>query len=326
MQVVSFLRPNPHHRNRTFPSKTMATTALPVPLTGSVLPKASLQQKTNSKKTVHPLTSLFAGAVAGGVEATITYPFEYAKTRSQLRSAGAQQGVLRMLQNVVKAEGMPGLYTGCSALVAGTALKAGVRFLAFDSIKAQLVDEQGKLSTSRGILAGMAAGAVESLLAVTPTERIKTALIDDAKGAKRFKSTTHAISLLLREQGLAGLYRGLISTTAKQSATSAVRMGSYNALRTQYQTRMGHLPKSTLETFAMGSIAGCITVYMTQPFDTVKTRAQCSQGETLMRAVRGTWQDGGLRSFWRGSTMRLGRLVLSGGIVFSIYEKVLSFF
>lgn len=51
-----------------------------------------------------------------------------------------------------------------------------MRFLSFDAIKNQLVDEKGKLSPARGILAGMVAGAVESATVVTPTERLKTAL------------------------------------------------------------------------------------------------------------------------------------------------------
>lgn len=58
----------------------------------------------------------------------------------------------------------------------GTIFKASVRFLTFDSIKNVLVDENGHLSMSSGILAGMMAGCVESVVAVTPTERIKTAL------------------------------------------------------------------------------------------------------------------------------------------------------
>ena len=300
----------------------MQTTASPQ----VVLPRQLPAKQHKTQKHISPLASLFAGSVAGGVEATITYPFEYAKTRAQLRSIPGQGNILQQLRGTISSEGMTAIYTGCTTLVAGTALKAGVRFLAFDSIKAKLVDSDGKLSTSRGILAGMAAGAVESVLAVTPTERIKTALIDDAKGAKRFRSGPHAIKVLLSEQGFAGIYRGLVSTTIKQSATSAVRMGSYNALKTQYATRMGHAPKSSFETFAMGAVAGCITVYATQPFDTVKTRAQSSKGETLTNAVRSTMADGGVRTFWKGSTMRLGRLVLSGGIVFSIYEKVLCLF
>ena len=55
-------------------------------------------------------------------------------------------------------------------------LKAGVRFLAFDSVRNLFADEQGRLSSSRGLLAGSVAGCVESVIAVTPTERVKTAL------------------------------------------------------------------------------------------------------------------------------------------------------
>lgn len=58
----------------------------------------------------------------------------------------------------------------------GTTFKAGVRFLSFDYIKNLLMDENGKLSPARGMVAGMAAGAFESIIAVTPTERVKTAL------------------------------------------------------------------------------------------------------------------------------------------------------
>lgn len=32
----------------------------------------------------------------------------------------------------------------------------------------------------------------------------------------------------------------------------------------------------------------------------------------------------GVRGLWSGSTIRLGRLLLSGGIVFTVYEKVLN--
>lgn len=54
--------------------------------------------------------------------------------------------------------------------------KAGVRFLAFDTIRTTLCDSSGHLSAGRGVIAGLAAGLLESVLAVTPTERVKTAL------------------------------------------------------------------------------------------------------------------------------------------------------
>ncbi|KAL5315860.1 hypothetical protein ACEPPN_016733 [Leptodophora sp. 'Broadleaf-Isolate-01'] len=284
----------------------------------------SLVDEPSKKREIStsPIVSLLAGGIAGGVEATVTYPTEYLKTRSQLRSNHAPQSLFRTFQTIVKTEGISALYTGCSTLAIGTAFKASVRFLTFDTIKSQLVDKNGKLSAGSGILAGMSAGAVESITVVTPTERLKTAVIDDAKGAKRFRGSTHAIKMLLQEQGLRGIYKGLASTTMKQSATSGVRMGSYNLLKELAKSK--GIAQNTTTTFGMGALAGVITVYATQPFDTVKTRTQSANGESTMVALRSVFSETGVRGFWKGSTMRLSRLIFSGGIVFSIYEQVVN--
>lgn len=144
--------------------------------------------------------------------------------------------------------------------------------------------------------------------------------IDDAKGAKRFRSTTHGIRLLIHEQGFRNIYQGLIPTTIKQSATSAVRMGSYNMLKES--AKHYQIPLNGATTFGIGSVAGIITVYATQPFDTIKTRVQGTQKATIKDAVGDVLREAGIKGFWKGSTMRLGRLFLSGGIVFSVYEQI----
>ncbi|RMX84111.1 hypothetical protein D0869_04809 [Hortaea werneckii] len=302
--------------------------AQPVGVAQASQPKLE-DRKSGPNGRLSPVASLMAGSIAGAVEASITYPFEFAKTRAQLRPnriGGAPNNPLLALRTTVTQEGVRSVYTGCTTLIAGTALKAGVRFLTFDTTQALLADENGKLTATRRVLAGMAAGAVESILAVTPTERIKTALIDNAKGVRRFNSPIHATATILREQGIQGVYRGLLSTTIKQSATSAVRMGLYSTLREAYATRSGNAKPSSAVSFAIGAIAGTGTVYATQPFDTIKTRTQAAKGESFVRAIAGVVQTDGIRGFWRGSTMRLGRLVLSGGIVFSVYEKVADIF
>lgn len=127
---------------------------------------------------------------------------------------------------------------------------------------------------------------------------------------------------MIRENGIKEVYRGLVSTTMKQSATSAVRMGSYNMIKEF--TKEYKVPQNTLTTFGSGAMAGIITVYATQPFDSIKTVAQGAKGATTGEAFRQILVQRGIRGFWSGSTMRLGRLILSGGIVFSVYEQVSS--
>lgn len=114
----------------------------------------------------------------------------------------------------------------------GTIGKDAIRFVSFDAIKEAFKDpETGHLSAFRNVLAGMSAGVVASTFAVTPTERIKTALIDDAQHAKRFKSTLHGIRVLMQEKGPTAIYAGYVTTTLKQMATTTVRLGSYNLIK-----------------------------------------------------------------------------------------------
>ena len=146
--------------------------------------------------------------------------------------------------------------------------------------------------------------------------------IDDAKSQKRFRHGFHAAKTLVQENGLKELYRGLVSTTLKQSGTSAVRMGSYDILK-QYSKARG-MQENAMTTFFTGAMAGVITVFATQPLDTIKTRTQSAMGVRTTAAILSIVGESGFRGFWKGSTMRLGRLVLSGGIVFSVYEQVVS--
>ncbi|CAE7195312.1 Tricarboxylate transport protein [Pyrenophora teres f. teres] len=166
-------------------SRQLETMANPFPSTPDNHPffcKRHQRQPTPKKRSPHPVVSLFSGAVAGGVEATTTYPFEFAKTRAQLQvGASGSRNLFAVLSQVAKSEGFGAIYTGCSTLIVGTAFKARVRFLSFDSIRKRLADERGVLSQAQGLLAGMAAGAVESIITVTTMERVNTALIDNAK-------------------------------------------------------------------------------------------------------------------------------------------------
>lgn len=166
----------------------------------------------------------------------------------------------------------------------------------------------------------MAAGVVASTLAVTPSERVKIALIDDARspGSKRFHSPIHAIRMLVAESGPSALYRGYVTTTLKQSGATGLRLGSYSILK-EIDERYS-VQQSTLISFTNGAIAGTITTYGTQPVDTIKTRAQSVRGARTLEATASIWRDYGMRGFWRGSTMRLGRNVFSGGILFTTYE------
>ncbi|KAJ3102852.1 hypothetical protein HDU97_000235 [Phlyctochytrium planicorne] len=322
--------------------------------------------------SITPTESFLAGAIAGAVEATVTYPTEYIKTRLQLQkktasniaaatvknlsslpnaaSASAPLGrpltLWEMVTTTVKHQGVFGLYRGVSAMILGTASKASVRFLVFDSIKSALADkETGKLSGARMAIAGLGAGVVEAVTVVTPSETIKTKLIEDqvrsvTQGTQpKYRGLVHGVREIVREFGITGIYQGVTAVVARQGANQAVRLTVYGLLK-EWTLAWWDKPKkgeknakSTLPwyaTFGIGAIAGTITVYTTMPLDVMKTKMQGIEArreykntlDCLVKTVR----HEGIFALWKGATPRLGRLIFSGGIVFAVYEEIVKVF
>ncbi|KAL4757401.1 putative mitochondrial tricarboxylate transporter (Ctp) [Aspergillus foveolatus] len=276
---------------------------------------------SDQRRKPSSLRSILAGSTAGAIEIAITYPAEFAKTRSQLN---------RRLPDSKKLPWPPfgkQWYAGCTTLVIGNSLKAGIRFVAFDTFKSMLQDQDGKISGPRTVIAGFGAGFTESLLAVTPFESIKTQLIDDRKSANpRMRGFIHGSGVIFRERGIRGFFQGFVPTTARQAANSATRFSSYTMLKQMAEGYVAPGEKlGTASTFALGGMAGLITVYVTQPLDTVKTRMQSLEASknyknSFVCAAR-IFKDEGILTFWSGAVPRLARLIMSGGIVFTMYEK-----
>ncbi|KAM3581311.1 hypothetical protein VKS41_006136 [Umbelopsis sp. WA50703] len=290
----------------------------------------------SAKKEKNATFSLISGTIAGAIEGAATYPTEYVKTRLQLQAGGKLapgelrfNGPIDCLVKTIRNHGVLAIYTGMSALVIGNAAKAGVRFLAYDKIADALRDKDGKLTGGRNLLAGLCAGMTEAVLVVTPSETIKTKLIHDRNSQHpQYRGLIHGTTTIIKNEGIGGVYRGLFPVMMRQGANSAVRFTSYSTLKAQAQKwrGQGEAPLPSTYTFAIGAMAGIITVYSTMPLDVVKTRMQGLDArnlyknslDCLMKVVK---QDG-IFSLWKGTTPRLARLIFSGGIVFTVYEKI----
>ncbi|KAI8340298.1 citrate transporter [Chlamydoabsidia padenii] len=288
----------------------------------------------STKEKKDPIFSLIAGSVAGGIEGMVTYPTEYVKTRLQLQAGGALapgeirfKGPIDCLLQTVRHHGVSAIYTGVSALAIGNAAKAGVRFLTYDQIANQLRDSDGHLSGVRSMLAGLGAGMTEAALVVTPSETIKTKLIHDRNNAvPKYHGLVHGTTTIIKEEGISGVYRGLGPVVARQGANSAVRFSSYSYFKSVFQQWHGGDKLPSTYTFAAGALAGIVTVYSTMPLDVVKTRMQGLDARTLYKnsldCLVQVVKANGVFSLWKGTTPRLTRLIFSGGIVFTVYEKV----
>lgn len=74
----------------------------------------------------------------------------------------------------------------------------------------------------------------------------------------------HGSKVIFQERGVRGFFKGLVPTTARQAANSATRFSSYTTIK---QFAEGYVAPGeklgTASTFAIGGMAGLITVYAT---------------------------------------------------------------
>lgn len=109
--------------------------------------------------------------------------------------------------------------------------------------------------------------------------------------------------------------------------TSAqVRFTSYNLVSDRLESMMGAKLESLRPSLA-GAISGIVTVYCSQPFDTIKTRLQASTAaskpQSTLSCAASLVRTGGIQALWQGTTPRLVRLTMSGMISFTVYENTL---
>ncbi|KAF9649147.1 mitochondrial carrier [Thelephora ganbajun] len=239
-------------------------------------------------KKEKPLHSLIAGATAGRIE----LPTEFVKTRSQF--GGKRESPLSIIRTTLKIKGITGLYSGCTALAVGNSAKAGVRFVSYDRFKRMLADSE-------------VPGMTEAIFAITPSETIKTKLIDEAKRpVLQYRGLIHGTAEIVKAEGLRWL--------------QMMRQGTNSAGATR-----GGQELPAVVTFGIGGIVGLVTVYTTMPLEArMQSLEAKSQYRNSFHCAYSIFTEEGVLRFWTGTTPRLVRLVLSGGVVFTVYEKAIA--
>ncbi|CAK4217504.1 unnamed protein product [Aphanomyces euteiches] len=297
-----------------------------------------------STKHAHPGVPVVAGAIAGGIEMCSIWPMEMIKTNLQLGTMKSHyNGMLAGFRYHIATDGVLSLYRGLAPVLVGSLPKAGLRFGAFDYIKRLLADKDGKSSTMRNLAAGLSAGALEAVLVTTPTETIKTKLIDSNSGMIR------GIQNIVRTQGIGGLYQGLSATVLKQASNTGLRFMWF----TEYKARVPGLlerqgiaysqlseGQHALVSFVGGMTAGIfstfgnnrknlfviyITINPLAAFDVMKTKMQGLEGKRYAN----TWdyattifRRDGFKGFYSGVVPRLGRVIPGQGIIFMSYDTI----
>uniref|UniRef100_A0A2N9FPW9 Mitochondrial carrier protein n=1 Tax=Fagus sylvatica TaxID=28930 RepID=A0A2N9FPW9_FAGSY len=282
-----------------------------------------------------------AGASAGAIAATFMCPLDVIKTRLQVHGLPpVHRGsiIVTSLQDILRTEGVKGLYRGLSPTLVALLPNWAVYFTVYEQLKGLLHshgDSDNELTLGANILAAAGAGAATSL-ATNPLWVVKTRL--QTQGMRRnvvpYKGMLSALTRISHEEGIRGLYSGILPSLAGISHV-AIQFPAYEKLKS-YMARRGNTTVDKLNpghVAVASSVAKVFASVLTYPHEVVRSRLQ-EQGQArnvevryagVIDCVKKVFQKEGLSGFYRGCATNLLRTTPSAVITFTSYEMIRRF-
>ncbi|GAA5796283.1 mitochondrial carrier domain-containing protein [Helicostylum pulchrum] len=271
---------------------------------------------SNSNQQGNLKQFLLAGACAGTAVDTALFPLDTIKTRLQ-----SQHGFLA-------SGGFRGIYSGLLTAVIGSAPGASLFFVTYEATKRVLgaTVDQGQYTP---FIHMVAASCGET---VACTVRVPTEVIKQRMQTKQFTKTSAAVSHVLRTEGILGMYRGFLSTVAREIPFTCIQFPLYEYFKRTYATMKGR-PTEPIEAAFMGSFAGAVAAATTTPLDVCKTRIMLSSKnqntkhyDGIISTMKRIAAEEGPRALFSGIGPRVMWISIGGSIFLGVYEKAVKTF
>lgn len=258
------------------------------------------------------LQSLLAGGTAGTAVDLLFYPIDTFKTR------------LQSAQGFVKAGGFKGIYKGVGSVLVGSAPGAAAFFAIYDTLKKHSPLPPHYAPITHMISASI--GEVAACLIRVPTEIVKTRMQTSTYGSAA-NSSFSAFQIVLRTQGVRGLYQGFGITVMREIPFTSLQFPLYEFLKHQLSIRTGRKPLHAYEAAMCGSIAGGAAATITTPLDVLKTRVMLDlrtnsskSNAFLLERARGIYVREGVKALFAGVVPRTLWISAGGAVFLGVYE------
>mmetsp|Transcript_17469 Transcript_17469/g.30412 ORF Transcript_17469/g.30412 Transcript_17469/m.30412 type:complete len:416 (+) Transcript_17469:256-1503(+) len=231
--------------------------------------------------------------------------------------------------------GVRSLYAGVGAVLLGSVPSHAIVFSTFQATKrwVDTMDPQ-TVGKNRVLVEVCCAAFSESCALITyvPSEVVAKRLQVANSKFHMYSSTIHAITTIVRVEGVRGLYTGLTSTAMRDIPFTAIQLPVFEFLKRYWGVSDDHgrSTGTSTQNAMLGFTAGTIAAAITTPFDMAKTRLQ-TQPSGADRIYTGSWdclkktfQARGIRGLFRGIGPRVLWVAPSSAITFAMYEFMVS--
>ncbi|KAG5055901.1 hypothetical protein JHK85_008411 [Glycine max] len=321
---------------------------------------------THAAPNINPkglLCNAAAGASAGVIAATFVCPLDVIKTRFQVHGVpqlahGSVKGsiIVASLEQIFHKEGLRGMYRGLAPTVLALLPNWAVYFSAYEQLKSLLhSDDSHHLPIGANVIAASGAGAATTMF-TNPLWVVKTRLQTQGirPGVVPYRGTLSALRRIAHEEGIRGLYSGLVPALAGISHV-AIQFPTYETIKfylaNQDDAAMDKL--GARDVAIASSVSKIFASTLTYPHEVVRSRLQ-EQGhhsekrysgviDCIRKVVRSRLQEQGhhsekrysgvidcirkvfqqgVQGFYRGCATNLLRTTPAAVITFTSFEMI----
>ncbi|XP_069107187.1 solute carrier family 25 member 32-like isoform X2 [Argopecten irradians] len=286
---------------------------------------------------------LLAG-VSGGVIATLVlHPLDLVKIRFQVHEGSVAtisrpkyNGIFDAFLQIIRKDGVTGIYRGVVPNVWGAGMSWGFYFLFYNSIKTWMQDGDPRmnLGPAKHMLAASEAGFL-TLILTNPIWVVKTRMClqydkQTTGPSNNYKGMLDALGRIFKTEGFRGLYRGFLPGVFGISH-GAVQFMAYEEMKTQYNIyRERHLDYrlKSLEYIVFAALSKIIAASTTYPYQVIRSRLQDQHRHYNgnLDIIRQIFRYEGWRGFYKGLLPSLLRVTPACCITFVVYENIISYF
>jgi len=285
---------------------------------------------------------LVAGVGGGVVATSILHPLDLLKIRFAVNdgqwqlSPSTRPTYRSTVVNILRSEGVRGLYQGVTPNILGAGSAWGFYFFFYNAAKSKMQDgnAQKQLSALSHLLAASSSGVL-TLTMTNPIWVVKTRLClqsgDQNKSAAKsdarvYRGFLDALVKIARHEGLRGLYSGFVPGLFGVSH-GAVQFMAYEELKNSYHnyhkqeitTKLG-----TIEYLSFAALSKLFAAMTTYPYQVVRARLQDTQSKYISSrdCISKIYNLEGWMGFYKGLTPNLIRVVPATMITFVVYENL----
>ncbi|KIO33897.1 hypothetical protein M407DRAFT_240810 [Tulasnella calospora MUT 4182] len=286
----------------------------------------------------------------------LTYPLIFLSTRAAVEKNKDKKSLKQAVLEVLKNEGIAGLYSGLSSSLLGIAVTNFVYYGFYEKSKSVVLRSRpGKgLGTLESILVGMIAGSATSIISnpiwvIQTTQAVRTMEPNpptSSEAATSDSSVTpqkprklgfiESINHILENGGVAAFWRGIgpaLALVVNPVIQYTVFEQLKNRLLARRTTRLRAAGSgsaailTSLDLFFLGSLSKLVATGSTYPYIVIKSRMQAGHAmakeyKSALGGILKVAREEGIHGLYRGIESKLLQSVLTAAILFVSQQRI----